>query len=174
MTDWSRYGWDTISSEWVGSCKKCLNIANDPCFRVLDRCGRITNSTLVIADLKSWREINTEIYYQWNFEYNIWGYSRKIEEYWSKPNTVFTREDVLKTSSCTIYPNPFSDYTIISLPEPAITRRIELFDLYGRILKIVDYPLSGSFRLDRNNLPGGTYIIRIHSDEIYTSKVIIR
>ena len=174
QTEWSRYGWDTNSDEWIGSCKKCLNIANDPCFTVLEMCGKITNSTESKLDFNSWREINTEIHYQWNFEYKKWDYSTKTEKYWSKPNTVVAKDDVLKTSSCNIYPNPFSDYTIISLPESAITRRIELIDLYGRTIRSVDHPQGESFRLDRNNLPGGTYIIRIHSDDIYTGRVIIR
>lgn len=173
-TEWSRYRWDTSSGEWTGSCKECLNIANDPCFTILEMCGRITNTTMIIAELNSWMEINTEIHFLWNYEYKNWDYSTKIEQYWAKPKTIATKGNDLKIIGCNIYPNPFSDYTVITLPESGFTRKIELIDPFGRILRSVDFPQGGTYRLDRNNLSSGTYIIRIHADDIYTGKVIIR
>jgi hypothetical protein len=174
QTEWSRYGWDTISGEWAGSCKECINIANDPCFRVIDMCGRTTSATELVADKGNWMEINTEIHYIWNADHKSWDYSKRTEQYWSKPDRVLLTEDKIKTRECKIYPNPFSDYTVITLPESVVTCKIELIDLYGRILRSTDYPSGRAFRLDRDGLPPGTYIIRILADDFYTKKVIIR
>jgi hypothetical protein len=172
--EWARYGWDSISGDWIGRCKQCINVANDPCFIELEMCGRITSNTQVLASENTWEEINTEIHYNWNTENSTWFYATKKEQYWSKYRKVVSHNAVLKTGKCKIFPNPFSEYAVISLPESAVTRRIELFDMYGRMIRLENSPRSGLFRLERKDLPGGTYVIRIHADHIYTSRIIIR
>ncbi len=174
QTEWAKYAWDSISDEWTGSCKECINIANNPCFMIIDKCGRITNSTELISNTNNRREIKTEIHFQWDFENKTWDYSWKVVEYWSELDTDVSETNTLKTNGCIVYPNPFTEYTFVILPESEIIRKIELIDSFGRTVRIINSLPERSIRIDRDNLPGGIYFIRIHSDEIYVKKVIIQ
>ncbi len=73
-----------------------------------------------------------------------------------------------------VYPNPFTDYTTIELSDAVQTKKIELIDIHGRIVRIIDNVNSNSVTIHRENLPSGIYFIRIHSDDAYVEKVIIR
>jgi PKD repeat protein len=73
-----------------------------------------------------------------------------------------------------IYPNPFTDYTTIKLSDAVQTQKIELIDIHGRIVRTIDNVNSNSVTIHRDNLPSGIYFIRIHSDDTYVKKVIIR
>ncbi len=42
------------------------------------------------------------------------------------------------------------------------------------IIRTIDNVNSNSVMIHRENLPGGVYLIRIHSDDTYVEKVIIR
>ena len=48
------------------------------------------------------------------------------------------------------------------------------FGFYGRIVRTIDNVYSNSVTIHRDNLPGGISFIRIHSDDTYVKKVIIR
>jgi hypothetical protein len=141
---------------------------------IIDKCGRITNSTELISNTSNRREINSEIHYQWDLENKHWDYSWKLVEYWSEFHTNASEKNTLKTNTCKVYPNPFSEYTFVDLPESENTRKIELIDSYGRTVRIINSLPERSVRIERNNLPGGVYFIRIHADNIYVQKVIIQ
>ena len=73
-----------------------------------------------------------------------------------------------------VYPNPFTDYTKIKLSDVVQTQKIELIDLHGRIEKTIDHVNSNTVTIYRDNLLSGIYLIRIHPDDTYVTKVIIR
>ena len=173
-TDWQRYTWDTISNEWTGSCPECINIANNPCFMIVDECGRTTYNTELESDLIGRREIKTEIHYKWNFENKDWDFSWKKVEYWSEPMPDLIDKYTLKTEGCTIFPNPFNEYACIVLPDFETAGKIELIDTYGRTVRIIHFTSGSPIRIDRDDLPEGIYFIRIHSNDIYIEKVIIQ
>ena len=73
-----------------------------------------------------------------------------------------------------VYPNPFIDYATIKLSDAIQTLKIEIIDIYGRTVRTIDNINSNSVTIYRDNLPSGIYFIRIHSDDTYVKKVIIR
>jgi hypothetical protein len=76
-----------------------------------------------------------------------------------------------------IYPNPFTYYTTIKFSGAFQIRKIDIVDIFGRIVRTIDNIHSNSVTIHRENLPGGIYFIRIHSDETdetYVRRVIIR
>ena len=54
------------------------------------------------------------------------------------------------------------------------TQRIDLIDIHGRTVRTIDIVNSNSVTIHRDNLPSGIYFIRIHSDDTYVKKVIIK
>ena len=73
-----------------------------------------------------------------------------------------------------IYPNPFTDYATIKLSDAIQVQKIDLIDMHGRLVRTIDNVNSNSVTIHRDNLPSGIYFIRIHSDDTYVKKVIIR
>ena len=108
------------------------------------------------------------ISYLWNSEANGWVYSEKEVSNWSElSNNIVDLNFVF-------YPHPFSDYTTIRLSNALQTLNIELIDNYGRIVRTIDNVNRNLVTIHREYLSSGIYFIRIHSDEIYTEKVIFR
>ena len=73
-----------------------------------------------------------------------------------------------------LYPNPFSDHTSVKISEDLQIQMIDLIDAQGRIVRTIDNVHSSSVTIQRGNLPGGIYFSRIHVDDIYTRKILIR
>ncbi len=67
----------------------------------------------------------------------------------------------------TIYPNPSSDIiNIESLDATAQLEAIDLYDITGKRIKTVNYEVfSQNQSLDIADLPGGVYVLNIHSDK---------
>lgn len=72
------------------------------------------------------------------------------------------------------YPNPVTDYVTIDISDSLEISKIEIIDLYGRILRTEANINSSSVTLQRGNLQTGIYILRIHSAEIYTKDIMVR
>jgi hypothetical protein len=73
-----------------------------------------------------------------------------------------------------LYPNPANEYCLINLNGEAGITKIELCDLSGRIIFTIDQNLSDTYVLDCSGFNSGIYIVRVHSENIYTKKVVIR
>ncbi len=76
------------------------------------------------------------------------------------------------------YPNPFTQYTLIKLPAPAVEAAIELVDMNGRKVVSKKRKTSGNqntLRLDRDGLPTGLYSYAVTTDtgNIYNGKLLI-
>ena len=76
------------------------------------------------------------------------------------------------------YPNPFNPSTVIpyALPEPAVVR-MELFDLYGRRVRVlVDGPRGAgrhTVRLGADGLAGGPYVVHIRADAFTAHRTML-
>ena len=73
-----------------------------------------------------------------------------------------------------IYPNPVRDYINIDMKNNKIIKRIEILSIDGKVVRIIDHIHSESLTINRENLPSGMYFLRIHSDETFVKKVLIR
>lgn len=75
-----------------------------------------------------------------------------------------------------IYPNPMNDYTTVDINLVERTDvRIEIMDLAGKSSFLRTYEgQNGFFRANVNtsNLPAGTYIMKINTNDLYTTKKI--
>ena len=60
-----------------------------------------------------------------------------------------------------VYPNPFTDYTIIELPGNFENIQLQLFDATGRITEAQYYLLNDHLKLDGSTLSEGLYLFRI-------------
>lgn len=73
-----------------------------------------------------------------------------------------------------VYPNPFSDRAVVR-PNNKISENawLELLDMNGKKIRVYAVQ-SGSFIIDRGNLPGGMYFYRVISgDKVMTGKLAI-
>jgi len=83
-----------------------------------------------------------------------------------------------KLKNISIKPNPFDNYTIISIPEEVKQPyTLEIIDING--IKIFQYSniISNKFILGRNKLRPGTYFYKLFTNDykyLYTGKLIIR
>lgn len=115
--------------------------------------------------------ITEEMIYRWDSEINEWQpYEMKLY-YWSVISTTIPGNSL--ENVYTVYPNPFTDYTTISLPDSEATKSVEIIDSYGRIVRTVTDIESNRVTIYRENLPAGIYFIRISGDYLFTTKVII-
>ncbi len=79
-------------------------------------------------------------------------------------------------NATSVYPNPMNEYTTVDINLVKSTDvRIDIVDLAGKTAMSKTYEnRSGFFRtnVDTSNLPAGSYIIKINTDDFYTTKKI--
>jgi PKD repeat protein len=75
----------------------------------------------------------------------------------------------------TVFPNPFSDHTVIQLENGKGNYSVELFDITGRMVTSENYKNTNSLTINRNNLDAGTYLYRIvqNNSTIASGKLMI-
>ncbi|MCK5840491.1 MAG: T9SS type A sorting domain-containing protein [Bacteroidales bacterium] len=87
--------------------------------------------------------------------------------------------DLQENNIVTIYPNPFTNYTTISISlQNNANVVVKVYNLLGNLVQEQEqgYLHSGEhqFKLDRNNLERGTYFIRLFAgNQVYTQKIAI-
>ena len=141
------YYWHSETNDWIGSSREV---------NTYDANGNQTE----------------RINYSWDSAYNDWGIILKTVYYWSELTTSISNN--ITDLNYIVYPNPFTYYTTIRLSDAVQTQKIELIDIHGRIVRSIDNVNSNTVTIHRDNLPSGIYFIRIHSDDTYVKKVIIR
>lgn len=62
-----------------------------------------------------------------------------------------------------IFPNPTNDEINIVIPENFISRRISVFDIYGKMMKS-EYISTKNIVINLNNLPTGIYVVKIQGE----------
>jgi hypothetical protein len=77
------------------------------------------------------------------------------------------------TENILVYPNPVRKHVTVEISNNSLISKIEVFDLYGRILKIKDNINSTSVTLQRGDLQTGVYMLRIHASDIHTEKIFV-
>jgi len=81
----------------------------------------------------------------------------------------------LSNNALLIYPNPFTDRTLIRFPNPGHTiYRLLINDLNGKIVRAIGNISGGSYELNSGGLPKGIYFIELRGKEIYRGKILIQ
>ena len=74
-----------------------------------------------------------------------------------------------------IYPNPFTNKTIIEFPNSGHdSYKLMVVDISGRIVHIENNIMDSKVEFDRGNLPEGFYFIDLKGPEIYRGKILIK
>jgi hypothetical protein len=74
-----------------------------------------------------------------------------------------------------VYPNPFNSSSTIQLNKPVNNAELNIYNMYGQKIKTTNNISGDKIKIDRDNLPGGIYFIRLTQDNkvIATDKLII-
>lgn len=88
-----------------------------------------------------------------------------------KTFTITGIETEIQTNSST-YPNPFSDYLIIELPDLG-EKNIEIVDINGKVL-INRVSTEQTIRIETANLKTGLYIVKIKMDDKINTQLLVK
>lgn len=72
-----------------------------------------------------------------------------------------------------VYPIPADEYCMIKLPGNEEIIKIEVCDLSGKVVQVIDQVFSNIWKLNCIELNSGIYVVRVHSEKIYTSKIVL-
>ncbi len=73
-----------------------------------------------------------------------------------------------------VYPNPFNQSTHIILPNnETFIKKLELYDISGKLARTVENISSNQYELHKGNLSEGLYFVRVIADRIYFEKVVV-
>lgn len=92
-------------------------------------------------------------------------------------NVVINDVGKLDNHFVSIYPNPFSNFIIVQMHNSDFhIRGVEVTDVLGRkvFYKDISNNQSDMLRIDLSELNNGTYSVKLYSDEIQKSQVIIK
>ncbi len=111
-----------------------------------------------------------------NYGNNTW--NNNSGKNWNISFSVATQnQDIENTSKVEISPNPFVEYTFISINDPSNDLyKVQLLDLSGRVIKQELFEGNSKYVLYRNNLKQGLYILQfVHnkSGKTFSEKIII-
>ena len=143
------YNWDSNTDNWINDSRNLITVDVD---------GNPTE----------------EFHYKWDSQTDNWEYLRKAVHYYSVLTEIPDTTMQPYKESILVYPNPVSDYVTIEISDSLEISKIEIIDLYGRILRTTDNINSSSVTLQRGDLVTGIYILRIHAGEIYTKDIMVR
>jgi predicted secreted hydrolase len=92
------------------------------------------------------------------------------------PNLTPLDKDLYKNArEFQLYPNPAEDMIFLELNERHPYSSYQIFDIYGRTLRIQKIRLSNRIQIDLNNYKKGIYFIGLKSgDELIISKFLVR
>lgn len=114
------------------------------------------------------------LYYKGNGE-SSWHYCGTDYGY-NNPVTVTVRSNTgvtdLNASSCTVWPNPATDFVVITANAPVI-ENVELFTLAGKRVMEKNRMNSGE-KLNLSTLPAGIYLLRLTTEEGVSCQKIIK
>lgn len=112
--------------------------------------------------------IISAINYKWSSSNMMWENSELHHYYYSMDAT--SLEEIQKPS-CSIYPNPSSDFIRIDLKNTSLTFDLKLYDVSGKM--IVLYRLKNNQLIDIRSMGKGVYFYKIETDkEIYVGKIV--
>ena len=113
-----------------------------------------------------WYEKNDdtyEMYYQWFKKIGL-------KTYFDPTDVESNHVELLK-----IYPNPFINTAILSLPNPdGYPYMLYLKDLSGKTVRIIENITEGKYEIARDGLPSGLYLLELRGPNIYRRKIIIQ
>ncbi|UCG27126.1 MAG: T9SS type A sorting domain-containing protein [Bacteroidales bacterium] len=145
-TEWISYGWD-------------------------DRTGSPEGKGRQLYSYDDYGNKIETLRFAWDRESGEWTIREKQITWWS--SLLMAEFEDLKPEGIKVYPNPFEDYVTIELDDYENTRRIELIDISGRIVRIIENVSHPSIIMKRDNLQSGMYILKIYARRVVPIRLMI-
>jgi hypothetical protein len=175
------YHFDTLNNDWLGHRRYVYtydgngNRTGETNYHWDFNTGTWVNNLRNLITIDGYGHPTQEDHSQWDSQTNNWKPLKKVVHNWSDlvtdiPETTMAPDNV----DILIYPNPVTDYLTIEIADNLQIAKIEIIDLYGRILRTIDNININSTTIQRGDLLSGIYLLRIHSDDIYTREIFIR
>ncbi|MDF2456412.1 MAG: metallophosphoesterase [Cytophagaceae bacterium] len=86
--------------------------------------------------------------------------------------TVTDVEHADANKNMAVYPNPMENVATIKTKYPIET--LEILDLNGTSLYATDHVKGNEFRIQKDNIPSGIYMVKVQAEKLYTLKLIIK
>lgn len=84
----------------------------------------------------------------------------------------FTMIPTENAGNISVYPNPFTGFVFIQIPEDKTMMHLEIADMKGRLI-LQQNVSPGTTKIDMNNYQNGIYFIRLRSkDQVFVSKLV--
>jgi hypothetical protein len=84
-------------------------------------------------------------------------------------------ENSFDTSSLTLYPNPATDFIVLSNPQSIPLKEVTIYDVTGRLIKKLDASqVISEMRIDTSELASATYMILINTDAGQVAKQLVK
>ena len=90
--------------------------------------------------------------------------------------TEFNKKYSVKDNSTDIYPNPASDYIVVYNYNDASDRTVEIFNLYGQLMKR-ERSLSTATKIETGDMQNGFYLLKVSDSKgrlIRSERVLIQ
>lgn len=80
-----------------------------------------------------------------------------------------------EANQLSIYPNPFNAFSTIQFNHSLYNAELNIYNIYGQIIKTINRISGNEIKIDRDNLPSGIYFVCVTQDNktISTEKLII-
>jgi hypothetical protein len=89
-------------------------------------------------------------------------------------NRIESGVSAFKSKELNIYPNPFSNKTMIEFPNPEQEKyQFILTNLSGKIIRHEFNIIAGYYELDRNGISSGLYIVELQGRQIYRGMIVV-
>jgi hypothetical protein len=93
--------------------------------------------------------------------------------YFSIADSTIGTGTLIDNKGVKLYPNPSGDHTIVESPYPI--DKIEVLTQDGRLIyRSTANAESMQFNLLNQQLPTGTYVVKVYSRKLYTLKMVIQ
>jgi ligand-binding sensor domain-containing protein len=86
---------------------------------------------------------------------------------------VSVKEYIKTENNVKVFPNPVKDHFNIEIPAGMNISYIEIFTIQGNVIKSLKIT-NNQNSIDMRNLPGGIYIIRLHTDQGVVVKKMVK
>ena len=96
-----------------------------------------------------------------------------IESPFAKPSNGL-RMDPDLDPGIELFPNPWISELTIQMKDNRHMRKIEILDLQGRLVRIIEEPGSGTISLQRGTLSPGLYLLRIRTEDNVLKKIVVQ
>lgn len=169
---------DTAVNQWIIQAKyeKIYDLNNHLISNISYSWNQISNSWIPVSENDFSFDSNgnntKEIYYNWDATVSQWMIYYKFEYFYSL-HSITDKIEISNSPNPIVYPNPGTDFIIITNLAEQGKCLLCLFDSQGRLLLKKEVEISDNYRLDLQGIKSGIYFLNLRwVDRQFTKKII--